>query len=244
MDRRLIEETFPIREVSKESSKEKSTRQGHLSTLHLWWARRPLLASRAVCFASLIPLSENNKKNENNIEFIKKLAIWKMPDYSDTILKARKNLLAANNSKPFKVLDQFSGGGSIPLEALRLGCETYANDYNPVAIIILKGTLEFMQKFSGVKLTKSSGILDTNISQFMKNIKFWKEWLVTTSQKELAEFYGKKKGESIVGYIWSRITICPNPKCRSEIPLVKSFYVSKRASSHIALLPNINKSIK
>ena len=61
-DRRLIEETFPIKEVSKESSKEKSTRQGHLSTLHLWWARRPLLASRAVCFASLIPLSENNKK--------------------------------------------------------------------------------------------------------------------------------------------------------------------------------------
>ena len=98
MDRRLIEETFPVKEVSKESSKEKSVRQGHISTLHTWWARRPLLASRAVCFASLIQFSSNKKKNDEHVEFIKKLSVWHMPDYDHTISKARKMVLNTNNS--------------------------------------------------------------------------------------------------------------------------------------------------
>ena len=180
MDRRLIEETFPVKEVSKESSKEKSVRQGHISTLHTWWARRPLLASRAVCFASLIQFSSNKKKNDEHVEFIKKLSVWHMPDYDHTISKARKMVLNANNSKPFKVLDPFAGGGSIPLEALRLGCETYASEYNPVANIVLKGTLEFVQKFSGIKLNDFKNIEENN---FINDIKSWKTWLVDKTKK-------------------------------------------------------------
>src|SRR5579885_3816597 len=154
-DKRLIEESFPVKEVSVESAREKNIRRGHISTLHIWWARRPLASSRATAYAALIPASKNlvlseaegidewNKKRE----FIINLCKWENSLNQSLIERARKDILESNGGKPPKVLDPFAGGGAIPLEALRLGCETYASDYNPVAVLILKCTLEYPQKY-------------------------------------------------------------------------------------------------
>jgi putative DNA methylase len=145
--KRFIEELFPLKEVSFESAKEKNIRHGHISTLHIWWARRPLASSRATNYAALIPAPKNKKEAEDKKKFIVDLCKWENSLREDLIEKARKEILEANGGVPPKVLDPFAGGGAIPLEALRLGCEVYANDLNPVAVLILKCTLEYPQKF-------------------------------------------------------------------------------------------------
>jgi len=145
--KRFIEELFPLKEVSFESAKEKNIRHGHISTLHIWWARRPLASSRATNYAALIPAPKNKKEAEDKKKFIVELCKWENSLREDLIEKARKEILEANGGVPPKVLDPFAGGGAIPLEALRLGCEVYANDLNPVAVLILKCTLEYPQKF-------------------------------------------------------------------------------------------------
>ncbi len=142
-NRRLIESRLPLKEVSTESAREKSIRHGHISTLHIWWARRPLAASRAAVFGTLVPDSDEN------YELVKRIVPREAvkDGNNEAIQKARRRILEANGGKPPRVLDPFSGGGAIPLEALRLGAETYAMDLNPVAYLILKATLEYPQKY-------------------------------------------------------------------------------------------------
>lgn len=185
MMKRLIEVALPLKEISEQSSREKSIRHGHISTLHIWWARRPLAACRAVVFASLIPdpddpecpenfrslvnelLNENEFKPKNGegspaqdtprnrcLEYIKHLVKWENSNKPHYIEPARKLIAAAHKflhpnaegDSP-KVLDPFTGGGAIPLEVLRLGCEAHANDINPVAHLIQLCTLVYPQKY-------------------------------------------------------------------------------------------------
>ncbi|MDO9130861.1 MAG: DUF1156 domain-containing protein, partial [Anaerolineales bacterium] len=166
-DRRFIEESFPVKEVGEASSREKSIRHGHISTLHIWWARRPLAASRATAYAALIPAPKDIEEWERQRTFIIELCQWENSNNPVLLERARKAILEAHaarlNEETGKtvtvediqagraprprVLDPFAGGGSYPLEALRLGCEAYARDYNPVAVLIEKATLEYPQKF-------------------------------------------------------------------------------------------------
>ncbi|MFN3527421.1 MAG: DUF1156 domain-containing protein, partial [Paracoccus sp. (in: a-proteobacteria)] len=146
-----IEESFPIKEVSQEAAKEKNIRHGHISTLHIWWARRPLASSRATAYAALVPTKEDPMEKEKKRNFIIDLSKWENSLNRNIIEKARRDILQANGGKTPKVLDPFSGGGAIPLECLRLGLETYANDYNPVAVLILKCTLEYPTKYGKPK---------------------------------------------------------------------------------------------
>lgn len=145
--RRFIEESFPVKEVGAASSKEKNIRHGHISTLHTWWARRPLAASRATAYAALTPAPKDAEEWQKKRDFIIQLSQWENSNNQSLLERARREILEANGGVPPKVLDPFSGGGSYPLEALRLGCESYANDYNPVAVLIEKATLEYPQKF-------------------------------------------------------------------------------------------------
>jgi putative DNA methylase len=146
-NRRSIEESFPVKEVGVASAKEKNTRQGHISSLHIWWARRPLAASRGTAYAALTPASKDAEEWQKKRDFIIQLSKWENSSNQSLLERARNEILEANGGMPPKVLDPFSGGGSYPLEALRLGCEAYANDYNPVAVLIEKATLEYPQKF-------------------------------------------------------------------------------------------------
>ncbi|MCZ7547630.1 MAG: DUF1156 domain-containing protein [Anaerolineales bacterium] len=146
-DRRFIEESFPVKEVGEVSAYEKNVRHGHISTLHIWWARRPLAASRATAYAALTPAPKDAEEWQKKRDFIIQLSQWENSNNQSLLERARREILEANGAVPPKVLDPFSGGGSYPLEALRLGCDSYANDYNPVAVLIEKATLEYPQKF-------------------------------------------------------------------------------------------------
>ncbi len=185
MLKRLIEVALPLKEVSEQSAREKSIRHGHISTLHIWWARRPLAACRAAVFASLIPdpddpecpedfrtlVTETLKRSEfipkngdgsatedtprnRCLEYIKYLVRWENSNKPEYIEPARKLIAAAHkflhpgaDGDAPKVLDPFAGGGAIPLEALRLGCEAHAIDLNPVAHLIELCTLVYPQRY-------------------------------------------------------------------------------------------------
>jgi len=256
-DKRFIEEMFPVKEVSIESAREKNIRHGHISTLHIWWARRPLASSRATNYAALIPAvspgdkEELNKKRDFIIDFSK----WENSLNSDLIKQAREDILKANNGKPPKVLDPFGGGGAIPLEALRLGCETYSNDYNPVAVLIQKCILEYPHKYgkpfkikSGFSILfpelKKQESLDfgskTLHNHLLYDVEKWCSWVFKEVKKEIGRFYPPESDGSIpIGYIWARTIPCQNPSCGAEIPLMRQFWLVNKKNKKIALFPYI-----
>ena len=254
LDRRFIEESFPVKEVSVHSAKEKNIRHGHISTLHIWWARRPLAASRATSYAALIPAPKTIEEWNRQRNFIIEFSKWENSNNPAMIEQARKEILKANGGKPPKVLDPFAGGGSIPLEALRLGCETYAGDLNPVAVLIEKCTLEYPQKYG------KSGYIEKEVEEFgrkvikkikvenvlVEEVKKWGEWVLNEAKKEIGRFYPPDPDGSIpVGYIWARTIPCQNPTCGAEIPLMRQFWLAKKDKRKISLLPyNEGKTVK
>ena len=173
-NKRLIEVAFPLKQVSLDSVHEKNVRHGHISTLHIWPARRPLAASRAALIATLLPDPGNSEKRKEilermagrviekierkrvggrTVEKVKEETIggilhWKRENDPD-IQWFREKIRKAYGGRAPKVLDPFAGGGAIPLEAMRLGCDVTAMDINPVAWFILKCTLEYPQKLAG-----------------------------------------------------------------------------------------------
>lgn len=248
LDKRFIEVIFPIEDVSKESVREKNIRHGHISTLHIWWARRPLASSRATIYASLIPAPKDKEDAKEKNKFISKLAKWENPLDKNIILQARNDILQANNGNPPRVLDPFAGGGSIPLEALRLGCEVYAGDYNPVATLILKCTLEYPQKYcNNINYVEYEGIRsDSSKNRLLEDIKRYGNYVLEEAKKELARFYPNDPDGSIpVGYIWARTIPCQNPSCNAEIPLMRQYWLARKSNRKIALYPYVeDKKVK
>ena len=242
--KRLAEVDFPIAVVSRHSAKEKSIRFGHPSTLHLWWARRPLAACRAMLMALLLPdpcdpnCANEFKQRARNIlprvqgapgekdmelraellRFIGDFANWDN-SASPTYLEAARGLVrAAHGEEAPLVVDPFAGGGSIPLEALRLGCDTFASDLNPVACFILKTLLEDIPRHHQ---------LADELSNLSVEIK-------AAAERELSEFYPPDQdGSKPIAYIWARTVICD--ACGAEIPLVRSWWLSNKAKGKRAL---------
>jgi adenine-specific DNA methylase len=243
--KRLIEVNFPLKEVSESSVREKTIRYGHISTLHIWWARRPLAASRATALAALIP--DNPAKREEYLQFIRDISPWDFvskatPQNKVLLDHARKLILDANGGIPPKVLDCFAGGGAIPLEALRLGCQTYALDYNPVAVLIQKAALEYPQKFGKSKAVRdvSSGSLGMSgqrtVNVLLEAVRGTSNWVLEEAHKELERFYPRDKNGSIpVAYIWVRTLPCQNPECGAEIPLLRQTWLVKKEGKTLAL---------
>jgi putative DNA methylase len=223
-DRRLIEDYLPIQAISAEASREKSVRKGHISTLHLWWARRPLVACRAAVYGALVPASRfipengpDNKKQSlgraNAAKFIERLCQY--PGSPQVIAEAQKHILEAHaerltkeTGKPVtvedivegraprpRVLDMFAGGGAIPLEALRLGCEAYALDLNPVAHIIELCTLVYPQKF-GKPDPNARGMTgqrnargETTWGGLAEEVRYWGKWVLEKVRAEIGDLY-------------------------------------------------------
>ncbi|MDW8002109.1 MAG: DUF1156 domain-containing protein, partial [Deltaproteobacteria bacterium] len=229
---RLIETDFPLRKVSEESRREKNIRHGHISTLHIWWARRPLAASRATSLAALLP--DDPQRRIKLLDLIAQISPWEAVSGKNhggefLLEKARSLIREAFDGRQPRVLDPFAGGGAIPLEALRLGCETYALDYNPVAVILNKAVLEFPQKFG---------------TALLEEVKKWGDWVLNEAKKELAKFYPNDPDGSIpVGYIWARTLFCQNPLCSAEIPLMRQMWLAKKDKRRIALrlIPNFKE---
>ncbi|PWB47588.1 MAG: DNA methyltransferase [Candidatus Methylomirabilota bacterium] len=254
--KRLAEVDFPIAEVSKHSAREKSIRHGHPSTLHLWWARRPLAACRAMLLGLLWPdpcdplcpeqfkekaralLSSVQGKVGPTDQELRKALLKFIGDFANWDLSANRNYLevsrslvkAAHGEEPSLVVDPFAGGGSIPLEALRLGCEAFASDLNPVACLILKVMLEDIPRH-GPQLAEE-------LRRVGREIK-------TQAEKELAEFYPKDPdGATPIAYLWARTVMCESPNCGAEIPLVRSFWLCKKANRRRALRYTVIRSHK
>jgi adenine-specific DNA methylase len=241
----FIEVTFPIKEVSEESAKEKNIRHGHISTLHIWWARRPLASSRATTYAAFIPFPSTEKEAKEKSTFIVELSKWENSLRTDLIKKAREDILKANGGKPLKGLDPFSGGGSIPLECLRLGLETHAVEYNPVAVLILKCTLEYPQRYGRQSRDKKAyGLfnIEKEESPLIADVKKWGEWVLEKAREEIGRFYPADEDGSIpVGYIWARTIPCQNPSCGAEIPLMRQFWLAKKENKMISLYPFVHE---
>ncbi len=387
--KKLIEVAMPIKEISAESVRDKSIRHGHISTLHLWWARRPLPVCRAVVFASLVPdpLDENcpqqfrdaveiilgkaqnpgdpyrpyddipytaaiDKMDDTHrnrlLMFIGKfsdkfarmgentppkdmlsdssLIKWESKNNEVIINKARKLIWVAHNviaseakqsaevlltdfdlhyqaiksaeqnlyslpdrhistpkslsleaelnqvieaflDKMPKVFDPFAGGGTIPLEAARLGCRTFGNDINPVAHIIQKGSLEFPQKygkpitFSKEEFLKLYGENELNNvpnewkvltgnsdwtaikipNRLSFDVEYFAKKLLAKTEKEIGHLYpADEKGNKPIAYYWARVGNCSNPSCRAKVPLLKQFYLANKKNKQIFLNPIIN----
>ena len=251
-DKRYIEESFPVKEISLESAREKNIRHGYISTLHTWWARRPLASSRATNYASLVSAPKDEKELKQQRNFIIELSKWENSLDFSLINEAKKEILKSNNGRPPKILDPFAGGGAIPLEALRLGCEVYASDYNPVAVLIEKCTIEYPQKYG--KLTKKKN--DNSESLFdsegeyknilIEDVKKWGNWILKETKNEIGKFYpDEKDGSIIVGYIWARTVPCQNPNCGAIIPLMRQYWLAKKTNVKISLYPYVkNKEVK
>jgi len=236
-DKRFIEESFPVKEISEISAKEKNIRHGHISTLHIWWARRPLASSRATNYAALIPAPKDPAELSKIKQFIVELSKWENSLNPRIIEKARRDILEANGGRPPRILDPFAGGGSIPLEALRLGCEAHAIEYNPVAVLILKCTLEYPQKYGKSERTDQE-LNAISRNSLLQDVKKWGNWVLEEAKKEIGRFYPADEDGSIpVGYIWARTIPCQNPACGSEIPLMRQFWLARKSNKKVALYP-------
>ena len=255
--KRLAEVDFPIAEVSRHAVREKSIRHGHPSTLHLWWARRPLASCRAVLMALLLPdpcdehcpvafkedarrvllrhegrpggwdqtIDTDDGLRRILLKFIADFANWDVAANPAYLKTSRALVKAAHGEEPPLVVDPFAGGGSIPLEALRVGCEAFASDLNPVACLILKVMLEDIPRH-GPKLADE-------LREAGREIK-------AAAEKELADLYPKDPdGATPIAYLWARTVRCEAPDCGAEIPLMRSVWLCRKEKRKRALKPGV-----
>jgi len=197
-------------------------------------------------YAALISAPEDAEEWDKTRQFIIELSKWENSLSRGIIEKARKDILEANGRKMPRILDSFAGGGSIPLEALRLGCETHAVEYNPVAVLILKCTLEYPQKYGRKGKNTWGDLKGGDLNPLLEDVKKWGEWVLGEAKKEIERFYPKDNDGSIpVGYIWARTIPCQNPACMAEIPLMRQFWLAKKNNKKVALYPYVDgKEVK
>jgi adenine-specific DNA methylase len=294
--KRLIEVDLPIARISAHARREKSIRHGHISTLHIWWARRPLAACRAVICAALWPdpadplcpaafrtaaiealtafakrvnperITEEKRQLQETLseesrgrwealaagtltfssdeeadmpvlrmgllDFIADFANWDnstVPAYLETsralTQAAHESLGGIPGTRPL-VVDPFTGGGSIPLEALRVGADAFASDLNPIPVLLNKVVLEYIPKYG---------------QRLADEVRKWGAWIKQEAEKELAEFYPKDPdGAKPIAYLWARTIRCEGPACGAEVPLLRSLWLARKTSRPVALqlIPN------
>ncbi len=253
--KKLIEVALPLDAINKASATEKSIRHGHPSTLHLWWARRPLATCRAVLFASLIddPSDDTERfptpaaqmaERDRLFRLIERMVEWKNVQDVDLLKEVRDEITKATNGNPPPVLDLFAGGGSIPLEAQRLGLEAHASDLNPVAVLINKALIEIPPKFANCPpvhpqenpLFGHQGNDWKGARGLADDIRYYGKWMRDEAENQIGHLYTKVTlptehgggDATVIAWIWARTIKCPNPVCGSLMPLVHSFALSTK----------------
>ena len=246
--KKLIETSLPLEAINAASAREKSIRHGHPSTLHLYWARRPLATVRAVLFAQLVddpasrpdefPTVESQDAERARLHaLMEKLIIWENSNDERLLEQAREEIRKSNNGTLPAVVDPFAGGGSIPLEAQRLGLESHASDLNPLAVLINKALIEIPPKFAGwspvfpgVAEEQSSWLRAEGLAA---DVQHYGQWLRDEAEKRIGHLYPKVKApggteHTVIAWIWARTVISPNPANPIETPLVRSWWLSKK----------------
>lgn len=257
--KKLIEVALPLEAINKESAREKSIRHGHPSTLHLWWARRPLAAARAVIWSSLVddpsshpeqfPTEEaQNAERQRLFRILEKLVVWENSNNPEVLDEARAEIMKSTNGNPPALLDPFAGGGAIPLEAQRLGLEAHAHDLNPVAVMINKAMIEIPPKFAGQPpVHPDATVLEggwRGAAGLAEDVRYYGEWMKQEAFRRIGHLYpkvkdGQGKERTVIAWIWARTVKCPNPACGCEMPLASSFVLSKKKGSETFIRPVI-----
>lgn len=253
--RKLIEVSLPLEVINRESAREKSIRHGHPSTLHLWWARRPLAAARAVLFAQLVddPSSHPERfatEEEQRAErarlhgIIERLVVWENIRDERLLAEARAEILASTGGNPPPILDPFAGGGTIPLEAQRLGLEAHASDLNPVAVLINKALIEIPPKFAGRPpvhpdhANAAAGSF-TGAQGLAADVRSYGAWMRDRALERIGHLYPTADGRTVIAWIWARTVTCPNPACGIEMPLVRSWWLGKKKGKEAYVVPSV-----
>ncbi len=313
--KKLIEVALPLEDINREAAREKSIRHGHPSTLHLWWARRPLAACRAVLFASLVDdpsecvkelLADAGKRTaaekelrtrkkawaalkatfdkasgagmksvpnpgaeprleevvveverERLFNIIRELVKWENSNNERVINAARAEIMRSCNGKPPPVYDPFCGGGSIPLEAQRLGLEAHASDLNPVPVLINRALIEIPATFAGKSPVnpEAKGKLGASGSWkgaagLADDVRYYGQWMRNEAEKRIGRLYPRVKlpkehggGEAtVIAWLWARTVASPNPAAKgAHVPLVRSFWLSTKAGKKAWVEPVVNQ---
>lgn len=260
--KKLIEVALPLEKINAESAREKSIRHGHPSTLHLWWARRPLAAARAVIWSSLVDdpsahpekfptETEQNQERQRLFRILEELVVWENSNDERVLDAAKKEILKSTGGNPPELLDPFAGGGAIPLEAQRLGLKAHAHDLNPVAVMINKAMIEIPPRFAG-RAPVNPDARTSHITQvwscaqgLAEDVRYYGEWMKQEAFKRIGHLYPKVKipreqggGEAtVIAWIWARTVKCPNPACGCEMPLASSFVLSKKKGKEAWVKP-------
>ena len=302
--KKLIEVALPLEAINMESAREKSIRHGHPSTLHLWWARRPLAACRAVLWSSLVddpsswpdrfPTEDAQKKERqrlfdilgritietdrkgNQKQVVRGLVSWDdINNPKSGVLEAAQREIARclawdrgeePPTKPDAVreyiakyappaYDPFAGGGSIPLEAQRLGLEAHASDLNPVAVLINKALIEIPPKFKDHPPVNPEDCRNKGMSSWKgaqglaADVRYYGKWMRDEAFKRIGHLYPKVElpkeyggGEAtVIAWLWARTVKCPNPACGCQMPLVRSFQLSTKKGKEAWVEPVIHR---
>lgn len=264
LKRKLIEVALPLEAINRESAREKSIRHGHPSTLHLWWARRPLAACRAVLFAQLVddpsahpdrfPTEEAQAVERRRLfDIIERLVVWENTGDEALLRQARAEIASCFEGDPPVVLDPFAGGGSIPMEAQRLGLETHASDLNPVAVLINKALIEIPPKWAD-RPPVFPGAAGSRIGPWARatglaeDIRRYGRWMRDEAEQRIGHLYptatlSDGSSASVIAWIWARTVQCPNPACRAYTPLVNSFTVNTRPGKRAHVRPSVKSGV-
>jgi putative DNA methylase len=262
--KKLIEVALPLEAINNAAAYEKMPGIGaHPRGLHLWWARRPLAAARAVIWSSLVddpsehpeqfPTEEEQAKERQRLfAILEKLVKWENSNNPEMLDAAKAEILRSTGNNPPSLLDPFAGGGAIPLEAQRLGLEAHAHDLNPVAVMINKAMIEIPPKFAGQAPVKpdARARLDaadgwTGAKGLAEDMRYYGEWMKQQAFKKIGHLYPKVEvpaaqggGEATaIAWIWARTVKCPNPACGCEMPLASSFVLSKKKGKEAWVKP-------
>jgi putative DNA methylase len=261
--KKLIETSIPLDEINAQAVREKSIRKGHPSTLHLWWARRPLAAARCVIFASMVddpaehpelfPTEEDQKRERDRLfEIIRQLANW--DNIGDERLYQRANdemKKYAPNGKLPEFLDPFAGGGALPLEAQRLGLVSHAADLNPIPVTLNRAMIDIPARFCGQDPVnpeaRRQGLKGTypRATGLAADVEYYANVMRERAKERIGANYpdvevtkgNVTKKATPIAYVWARTVTCPNPACRHETPLVRSFWLSKKKGHRAYIEP-------
>lgn len=262
--KKLIEVALPLDEINAASAREKSIRHGHPSTLHLWWARRPLATARAVIWSSLVDdpsahpeqfptKEEQDAERERLFDILRSLVVWENSNNPEVLDAAKAEIRRSMGDGPIELLDPFAGGGAIPLEAQRLGLVAHAQDLNPVAVTINKAMIEIPPRFAGNPAVNPASRDRSDISDWSGNtglaadVEYYGAWMRDEAFRRIGHLYPKVKAPgmgldndeaTVIAWIWARTVKCPNPLCGHEAPLVRSFDLSKKKGKEAHIEPH------
>ena len=273
MPRKLIEVALPLDAINQQSAREKSIRKGHPSTLHLWWSRKPTATSRAVLFSQLVDdpseryeefleaaRAEGEADPESAAEraveaerrrlftLITRMVDWDNIGDEHLMREVREEIRRSTGEEPPAVLDPFAGGGSIPLEAQRLGLEAHASDLNPVAVLINKALIEIPPRFAG-RAPVFPGADDGTRSWpgahgLAEDVRRYGEWMREEAWRRIGHLYPRAQlpdgsRATVIAWIWARTVTCPNPACGIETPLASKWWLGKKKGKEAYIVPTV-----